>query len=84
MPRTLFHRLAPVALAVFAIVAIAIGLPGGTASAHNTLLGSDPADGASLTTAPTQITWQFDLAVPLETMTVTLIDATGARSELSG
>jgi copper transport protein len=84
MPRTLFQRLTPVALAAFAIVAIAIGLPAGTVSAHNTLLGSDPADGASLATAPTQITWQFDLAVPLETMTVTLIDATGVRSELAG
>lgn len=84
MPRTFFHRFALVAFAAFAIVAIAVGLPAGTASAHNTLLGSDPADGASLATAPTQITWQFDLAVPLETMTVTLIDATGARSELAG
>lgn len=84
MPRTFFHRFALVAFAAFSIVAIAVGLPAGTASAHNTLLGSDPADGASLATAPTQITWQFDLAVPLETMTVTLIDATGARSELAG
>jgi copper transport protein len=84
MPRALFRRLAPVALAACAVVAITVALPAGTASAHNTLLGSDPADGASLSTAPTQITWQFDLAVPLETMTVTLIDATGARSELPG
>jgi copper transport protein len=84
MPRTLFHRFALVAFAAFSIVAIAVGLPAGTASAHNTMLGSDPADGASLATAPTQITWQFDLAVPLETMTVTLIDATGARSQLTG
>lgn len=84
MPRTLFHRFALVAFAAFSIVAIAVGLPAGTASAHNTLLGSDPADGASLATTPTQITWQFDLAVPLETMTVTLIDATGARSQLTG
>lgn len=84
MPRTFFHRFALVAFAAFSIVAIAVGLPAGTASAHNTLLGSDPADGASLATAPTQITWQFDRAVPLETMTVTLIDATGARSELAG
>jgi copper transport protein len=84
MPRTFFHRFALVAFAAFSIVAIAVGLPAGTASAHNTVLGSDPADGASLATAPTQITWQFDLAVPLETMTVTLIDAAGARSELAG
>ncbi len=84
MPRTPFHRFALIAFAAFATAAFAIGLPTGTASAHNTLLGSDPADGATLATAPTQITWQFDLAVPLETMTVTLIDATGARSELAG
>ena len=37
-----------------------------------------------LTTAPTQITWVFSKEVPLETMTVTLIDATGVRSELPG
>jgi copper transport protein len=56
----------------------------GTASAHNTLVSSSPTDGAELPEAPTQITWFFDKAVPLETMTVTLIDATGVRSELSG
>lgn len=84
MPRSFLRRLVSVALAATAVVAMIIGLPAGTAFAHNTLLGSDPADGASFTAAPTQITWQFDNAVPLETMTVTLIDATGARSELSG
>jgi copper transport protein len=84
MPRVVLRRLVPIALAACSIVAIAIGLPAGSASAHNTLLASDPADGASLPTAPTHITWQFDLPVPLETMTVTLIDATGVRSELSG
>lgn len=84
MPRILLRRLAAFALIVCSIVAIAIGLPAGTVLAHNTLLSSDPADGASLAAAPTQITWQFDNAVPLDTMTVTLIDATGARSELPG
>ncbi len=84
MSRAVVRRLTALALAACSITALAIGLSPGTASAHNTLLGSDPADGASLAVAPTQITWQFDLAVPLETMTVTLIDATGARSELSG
>ncbi len=65
-------------------ISAALALPPGTAWAHNTLLSSDPADGTALTVAPTQITWVFDNAVPLETMTVTMIDATGARSELSG
>jgi copper transport protein len=72
------------ALAVVSFAAIAVGLSTAPVAAHNTLLSSDPAEGASLTTAPTQITWQFDNAVPLDTMTVTLIDATGVRSEVSG
>ena len=84
MPRRLLPRFALFALATCTVVAATLALPAGSASAHNTLLGSDPADGASLTTAPTQITWDFDNTVPLETMTVTLIDASGARSELSG
>ena len=80
MPRTLLRRLVLLALATCALVA----LPTGGVLAHNTLLSSDPADGSSLTTAPTQITWEFENPVPLETMTVTLIEATGVRSELSG
>ena len=84
MPATLPRRLTLLALALCTIVASVVGLASGTASAHNTLVSSDPADGAQLSTAPTQITWVFDKTVPLETMTVTLIDATGARSELSG
>lgn len=67
-----------------AVVAGVVGLSSDTAFAHNTLLSSDPADGATRPAAPTQITWVFTNAVPLETMTVTLIDATGARTELSG
>lgn len=84
MPRSLSRRLVLAALAIFLFAGTAIGLSSGTALAHNTLLSSDPADGATLVLAPTQITWVFGKAVPLETMTVTLIDASGARSELSG
>lgn len=72
------------ALVVLATAAAVFALPAGNASAHNTLISSDPADGASLTAAPPQITWVFDQPVPLDTMTVTLIDATGARSDLAG
>jgi copper transport protein len=88
MSRTLPRRLALLALALTLTACAAItgvvGFPAGTASAHNTLVASDPVDGAELAVAPVQITWVFDKAVPLETMTVTLIDATGARSELDG
>lgn len=73
------------ALGVFILGVVGgVGLPAGSASAHNTLTSSDPADGAELSAAPTQITWVFDKAVPLATMTVTLIDAAGVRSELGG
>jgi copper transport protein len=84
MSSTLLRRLALLALAMCAVIGGVVGFPAGTASAHNTLISSDPFDGAELAAAPAQITWTFDKAVPLETLTVTLIDATGARSELSG
>ncbi len=83
MPRPNSRRFPLVVLAALTTLAT-LALPAGIASAHNTLLSSDPADGSSLTAAPTQITWSFNKSVPLDTMTVTLIDATGVRSELSG
>lgn len=52
------------------------------ASAHNSLLGSEPSNGAQLTEAPRQIVWTFDRAVPLETMSATLVEASGARRDL--
>jgi methionine-rich copper-binding protein CopC len=76
--------LAWIMLALGAITVAAFALPAGTSSAHNALVSSDPADGASLVVAPAQVTWTFDRSVPLETLTVTLIDTTGARSELAG
>ncbi len=79
-PRHLFLCL----IAIGAILGGVLGLPAGIASAHNTLVSSDPADGASLTLAPTQITWVFDKDVPLETLTVTLIGVDGVRSDLGG
>ncbi len=53
-------------------------------SAHNTLLSSDPADGAVLDVVPTQLTLVFDKAVPLDTLSIEIIDATGVRSDLVG
>jgi len=54
------------------------------ASAHNTLLSSDPAEGATLASAPTQMTLVFDKSVPLNTLSIEMIDATGVRTDLSG
>lgn len=79
--RSLLTRSA-VALATF-VIACVLGAPG-VARAHNSLLSSDPADGAVLEVAPAAITWVFDQPVPLETMTVTLVDPSGARTDLAG
>ena len=54
------------------------------ASAHNTLLSSNPADGDVLASAPTSVTLVFGKAVPLETLTIEVIDASGVISDLVG
>lgn len=81
MLRTPLRHLSAVALVAVALLVSAFP---GTASAHNSLVSSDPADGATLAVAPSQVVWTFDKSVPLESMTVTLIDASGARTELPG
>jgi len=60
-----------------------ISQSGRPAWAHNSLVSSDPADGSLLGEAPSQITWTFDKDVPLESMTVTLIDETMTRTALT-
>ena len=84
MTRLIPRHLAVAVLAILLVTAAAVALPLGTVWAHNTLLSSDPGAGATVAVAPTQITWVFDNPAPLETLTVTLIDAAGARSELGG
>lgn len=73
-----------VLISALAIVGIDLGLGPQVASAHNSLVSSDPADGAVLAEAPTEVVWTFDKPVPLDTLTVTLVDASGVRSDLSG
>lgn len=51
-----------VALVVALVLLATVGLAG-PAAAHATLIGSDPADGASLTAAPTTVTLTFDDAL---------------------
>ncbi len=49
---------------VFAALVVGLLLAGaGPASAHDVLVGSDPADGASLTTVPAQVSFTFDQPV---------------------
>lgn len=56
----------------------------GRALAHNSLDTSDPPDGATLSATPSQITFFFTADVPLDTLTITLVGASGVRTELSG
>ena len=69
-------------LVFLAFVSIAL-VPASPAAAHNTLLSSDPADGAALTELPTQMTLVFDKSVPLDTLSIELIDATVAQESAS-
>lgn len=64
--------------------AVVVGLAPLVTHAHNTLVSSEPADGASLDEPPSEVSFTFDRSVPLETTTITLIDAAGVRTQLSG
>lgn len=72
-----------VLLGVLAVVVAVIGLAPAGAAAHTTFLSSNPADGAVLATAPTQVSMVFADSVPLDSATLLLIDAAGVRTELT-
>lgn len=60
----------------------AFGLLGaGTASAHNALTGSDPADGASVATAPTSVSLSFNDVVQNLQPLITVVGPSGDRWE---
>ena len=68
---------------VAGLVGVAVGLmPSGVAFAHNSLVSTDPAEGAVLAAAPTEVSFVFDKSVPLDSATITFIDPTGVRTEL--
>ncbi|GAA4695691.1 copper resistance protein CopC [Nocardioides nanhaiensis] len=54
----------------------------GPASAHATLIGTDPAEGEVLPTAPEQVTFTFDEAVSLTSDAVAMFDAAGESVEV--
>ncbi|WP_214111332.1 copper resistance CopC family protein [Acrocarpospora catenulata] len=56
-------------------------LPVPAAQAHNILVGSDPAKGATLSTAPTEVTLTFDQPVRVEFAKMALTDAAGTHYE---
>jgi methionine-rich copper-binding protein CopC len=63
------------------LVLLGLVVGAGTAFAHNVLVGSDPADGASLDTGPRQITLRFDLPVQSGFNVVTVIGPDGGHYE---
>ncbi len=52
------------------------------AAAHNKIESSIPGDGSSIEAAPTEITLVFTKSVPLETISVQLVESSGARTDL--
>lgn len=68
-------------LLVWLIAGAALLLGTGTAFAHNVLVGSDPADGASLPVGPNQVTLRFDLPVQESFSTITVIGPDGGHFE---
>lgn len=73
------HR---VRVALVTVVIGALGLLGaGTASAHNALIDSDPADGAALTASPTEVTLTFNDVVQNLQPLITVVGPTGGRWE---
>ena len=75
-------RRGPVAVLVGVfLVVMAFGV--GTAGAHNELTGVDPVDGSIVDRAGT-IRFRFLNPVPLDTMSVEAIDASGARTPIEG
>jgi copper transport protein len=73
------RAIAALLVAMATVVALA-----GPAAAHNSFVSSDPADGAQLAAAPTQLLLTFANAVVLEQLQVDFADAAGVRSALSG
>lgn len=59
------------------LLALAVLLPASTASAHATLLSSDPPDGAVVQSSPGAVTLTFDETVTLTDSSVQVFDARG-------
>ncbi len=67
----------PIRLAAAAAVGLLVILGAPAASAHTQLASSDPADGATLTTPPSSVTFTFDEDLLPGTDTVSINDAAG-------
>ena len=74
------------ALALVAGAVALLALAAGPAAAHATLIGTDPAEGEVLPTAPERVTFTFNEPVSLTSDAVGVFDATGepVEAEASG
>ena len=66
------------AVALTLLCGLALLLGAGQALAHTRLIGSDPADGASLATAPSHVSLTFNENMQAEFTTVTVVGPDGA------
>ncbi len=66
-------------LALLALVGLALLVGGGTAAAHNELIGSDPPDGAEVATSPARVSLTFNLPVKRGFSTVTVTGPDGIQ-----
>jgi len=68
-------------LAAALLALLALLFTGGTAAAHDVVTGSDPADGATVATAPTQVSVTFDEEPQPGLATLTVVGPDGAHHE---
>ena len=81
-PSARTHRRGPLAVLVTGLLALAVLLlTAGPASAHDVITGSDPADGATVPTAPTQVSVTFDETPQAEGAALTVVGPDGAHRE---
>lgn len=81
-PSARTHRRGPLAVLVTGLLALTVLLlTAGTASAHDVITGSDPADGSTVPTAPTQVSVTFDETPQPEGAALTVVGPDGARHE---
>lgn len=65
------------------VIAGSVGSFASPAAAHNSLSSSTPADGSALDVAPVELSMVFAKPVPLDTVSLEMIDAGGTRSDIT-
>lgn len=75
------RRRGPAALVLLAVVAALLALTAGPASAHDELVGTDPADGATVATLPAQVGTTWSEAPDSRFATITVVGPDGTHYE---